>query len=275
MPVLTYSLVTPTYYVICMLQFHYSQKTTYEISQKLVTFFSILTTIVLFQGLQAPAVQIITLVMGFLVICFGITILQLSKIDPTQMKRLDRRSTMLLQAARSNTEGIDEKDITAYEDPGMDALRGNFGTMASILRARTAKRMSMSSRGTNSLRSSRAKLSDPEHADAFAGLKRHQLYDAPLPRTPDAFSMDGDSENISMTNTPRASKKPTIKFDNEEIVHSYYQPGTGDGVATHERRDTPYNVGASYEEVKCIRHVHVAPEYSSIVLTGGPERVNG
>ena len=41
----------------------------------IVTFFSIVTTIVLFQGLQAPVVQIITLVMGFLVICVGITVL--------------------------------------------------------------------------------------------------------------------------------------------------------------------------------------------------------
>ena len=84
-----------------------------------VTFFSILTTIVLFKGLSAPAMQIITLVMGFLVICVGITILQLSKIDPTQLKvpGLDRRSTMLLQAARSNTAGVDEKSVAAVEDP--------------------------------------------------------------------------------------------------------------------------------------------------------------
>ena len=55
--------------------------------------------------------------MGFLVICAGITVLQLSKIDPTQIKKLDRRSTLLLQAARTNTEGVDEKDLAAIEDP--------------------------------------------------------------------------------------------------------------------------------------------------------------
>ena len=112
-----------------------------------VTFFSIVTTIVLFRGLAAPPAQIITLVMGFLVICVGITILQLSKIDPSQLKipGLDRRSTMLLQAARSNTEGVDEKSVAAVEDPGMDTLRGSFGAVGSIIRARSARRMSMRS----------------------------------------------------------------------------------------------------------------------------------
>ena len=62
------------------------------------------TTIVLFQGLSATVQQIITLVMGFLVICVGITVLQLSKIDPTQIKTLDRRSTLLLQAAKSKAK---------------------------------------------------------------------------------------------------------------------------------------------------------------------------
>ncbi|THG95296.1 hypothetical protein EW026_g6340 [Hermanssonia centrifuga] len=58
--------------------------------------------------------------MGFLVICVGITILQLSKIDPTQLKvpGLDRRSTMLLQATRANTEGMDEKKLVRNRRPG-------------------------------------------------------------------------------------------------------------------------------------------------------------
>jgi hypothetical protein len=72
------AMVTPTYYVI-------------------FTFFSILTSIILFQGLHASVVQILTLVMGFLVICFGITILQLSKVDPVQLNKLDRRSTLLFK----------------------------------------------------------------------------------------------------------------------------------------------------------------------------------
>ncbi|OBZ71029.1 putative magnesium transporter NIPA4, partial [Grifola frondosa] len=216
--------VTPTYYVI-------------------FTFFSILTTIVLYQGLKAPATQIITLVMGFLVICVGITILQLSKVDPTQIKGLDRRSTILLQAARSNTEGIDEKDLAAVEDPGMDALRGSFGTMGSIIRARSARRMSMSSRGTGSVRSRYSMQPPLPGQDPLAGMKRHQLYDAPMPTTPELFAMDANSERISMANRPSGLGSPlsggrtqTIKFGDEDVVHSYHIPGSGDDSATHERR---------------------------------------
>src|SRR6266702_3399337 len=91
-----------------------------------------------------------TIVMGFLVICVGITILQMSKVDPKKLNKLDRRSTILLQAARAQTEVVDEKGIAAYEDPGMDTLRGSFGAVGSIIRARTARRMSQSSQRTNS-----------------------------------------------------------------------------------------------------------------------------
>lgn len=204
----------------------------------------------LFRGLDAPARQIITLVMGFLVICVGITILQLSKIDPTQLKipGLDRRSTILLQAARSNTEGYDEKDLAAVEDPGMDALRGSFGTMGSIIRARTARRMSMSSNLGGSARSRHGSGLPPvDHAphyaamgshDQLAGVKRHQLYDPPMSGG-DAFSMTSQS--------PRPSeRKATIKFNDEEIVHNYPVPGKdGKGQqAIHEHRNAQWT-GAS------------------------------
>ena len=218
----------------------------------IVTFFSIVTTIVLFQGLQAPVVQIITLVMGFLVICVGITVLQLSKIDPTQIKKLDRRSTLLLQAARTNTEGVDEKDLAAIEDPGMDALRGSFGTMGSIIRARSARRLSMNSRASASIRSRYSAQPPPlgQTNDPLAGVKRHQLFDNPMPATPEAGA-DGLSDRGSMMTQPSglgspfSQRKQTIKFGDQDVVHSYHVPGTGDDSATHERRNVRYNSGGS------------------------------
>ncbi|KIY67894.1 DUF803-domain-containing protein [Cylindrobasidium torrendii FP15055 ss-10] len=189
------AMVTPTYYVI-------------------FTFFSMLTTIVLFQGLKAEPSEIITLVMGFLVICVGITILQLSKIDPKDLpKQLDRRSTLMLAQSQPKpleADGRDdeEKSMLAMEDPGMDALRGGFGAVGSIIRARTAsRRMSQSSRvsggGGGSVFRGRerppgaAPPYDPNtHSwlsgvggggtahqagrPSFDGLQRHQLYDAPV-----------------------------------------------------------------------------------------------
>lgn len=202
--------------------------------------------------------------MGFLVICFGITILQLSKIDPTQLKMpgLDRRSTMLLQAARSNTAGVDEKSLSAVEDPGMDTLRGSFGAMGSIIRARTARRMSTSSRVTNSSLRNRhgPTLSEDEQphynamggpGDQLAGMKRHQLYDPPVPAA-DNLSILSD-----VTATPR---KQTIKFGNEDIVHSYPVAGrdaTGTP-ATHEHRSALWS-GTPQLPVRCMsRNAHCA-----------------
>lgn len=195
------------------------------------------TTVVLFQGLKASASQILTIVMAFLVICVGITILQMSKVDPTQLK-LDRRSTILLQASRQNTEATDEKSAAGFEDPGMDTLRGSFGAVGSIIRANTARRMSRSSRVTSTLRNRTnggSTLNDVEADpstdpnDKFGGMTRHQLYDAPVPRLD---SMDRASSFTSVA----SERKPTIKFDNQEVVHQYHPTGKGD-TATHEHRN--------------------------------------
>lgn len=219
------AMVTPTYYVI-------------------FTFFTMVTTIVLFKGLKAPVVQIITIVMGFLVICLGITILQMSKIDPKNLSKLDRRSTLLLQAARTHNDELDEKgDITHIEDPGIDTLRGSFGAVGSIIRARTAKRLSQSSRLSRQAGGGTASGAwDPHHLardstttynnnpDRLSGMKRHQLYDAPVPR-----ALADDAQSLHSVNSLMA-KRPTIKFDNRDLVHSYNRPGTGDNTARHEHR---------------------------------------
>ncbi|VDC07560.1 unnamed protein product [Peniophora sp. CBMAI 1063] len=224
------AMVTPTYYVI-------------------FTFFSMMSTIILYKGLSAPASQIITLVMGFLVICFGITILQMSKVDPEELgNKLDRRSTMLLQAARQQTETLDEKNPLGAEEPGIDALRGSFGTFGSIIRARSARRMSQSSyasgdgprRGT----SSGFKPGLPAHPrDNLAGMQRHQLFDNPVPR----FDRR-ESDSISMQSQPSA-RKQTIKFDNEDIVHQYHRGAGPDGSAIHEHRPAAGAVSSPLSQI--------------------------
>ncbi|KAJ4490945.1 magnesium transporter NIPA-domain-containing protein [Lentinula aciculospora] len=243
------AMVTPTYYVI-------------------FTFFSILTTIVLFQGLSASASSIITLVMGFIVICFGITILQMSKVDPENLTKLDRRSTILLQASREHTAGFDEKDVLAVEDPGIDTLRGSFGTVGSIIRARSARRMSQSRGGSRpgsySTRPAgamapfggQAWLSprNSTNTEYLGGLKRHQLYDAPVP--PGSPSLTGATRGddvSSITSAGRDSeiinKRPTIKFDTQDIVHQYHPTGQtpggtrGDPKAIHGHRATATSPG--------------------------------
>jgi len=120
----------------------------------------------------------------------------------------------------------------ALEDPGIDSLRGSFGTVGSIIRARTL-RMSQSSQNTT-----RARMRPPGAAAPYdpnstmldtypkANLPRHQLYDPPVPR----------DDAASIQESVISNKGPTIKFDSQDVVHSYQRPGTGDNIATHEHR---------------------------------------
>jgi magnesium transporter len=172
----------------------------------------------------------------------------MSKVDPTEFKSLDRRSTILLQAARKQTEAFEEKSASGLEDPGIDTLRGSFGTVGSIIRARTARRVSQSSRlsahssrfgaSTSRLDLERACSKDtppvPSNLGHYGAMKRHQLFDPPVPSS-DAAEFD----TISMASQPSA-RKPAIKFGEEDMVHSYHRTKAGkDDLATHERRFVP------------------------------------
>lgn len=200
--------------------------------------------------------QIITLVMGFLVICVGITILQLSKVDPSEFTKLDRKSTILLQATRSRAEGVgedSEKGLAALEDPGVDSIRGSFGAFGSIIRARTVRKMSTNSGVGRSAdaelrtRLSRGHQSNIDSMDAtprvavdplashFGGLKRHQLYDPPVssPSTLDP------PEALGHIQGSPSKRVQTIKFGDRDVVHSYARVGADDDrSATHEYRDS-------------------------------------
>jgi len=193
--------------------------------------------------------------MGFLVICLGITILQLSKVDPTEFKGLDRKSTILLQATRAKTGGFgedSEKGLSAMEDPGVDSIRGSFGTLGSIIRARTVRKMSMSSGRDRSadaeLRARISRRSNVDSIDAtprvaldplashFGGLRRHQLYDAPVPSSASTLEPPGPSRHVEDSPSKR---QQTIKFGDRDMVHSYARVGGDDDrSAVHEYRDS-------------------------------------
>lgn len=232
------AMVTPTYYVI-------------------FTFCSMISTIVLFQGLEAPVKQIITLVMGFLVISVGIAILQLSKVNPDEFKKLDRKSTILLHATRARAEGVgedSEKGLAALEDPGVDSIRGSFGTFGSIIRARTVRKMSTKSGVGRSAdaelrtRLSTGHQSNIDSVDAtpriavdplashFGGLRRHQLYDPPVSAS--ASTLDPPEALGRIQGSP-SKRVQTIKFGDRDVVHSYARVGVDDDrSATHEYRDS-------------------------------------
>jgi hypothetical protein len=107
---------------------------------------TLVTSFILYQGLKASAITLVTMVMSFFVICLGITLLQMSKVNPKELTKLDRRSTIFLEATRQPTEEMEKGNVSAMEDPGMDALRGGFGAVGSIIRARSiSRKLSMSS----------------------------------------------------------------------------------------------------------------------------------
>lgn len=191
--------------------------------------------------------------MGFLVICLGITILQLSKVDPNEFKKLDRKSTILLQATRARTDGFgdgSEKGLVTMEDPGVDSIRGSFGTVGSIIRARTVRKMSMGSSADAELRTrmSRGHRQNIDSADAtprlaldpltshFGGLKRHQLYDAPVPSQSPALE---PPELLTHIEGSPSRRQQTIKFGDRDVVHSYARVGGDDDRSpVHEYRDS-------------------------------------
>lgn len=128
------SMVTPCYFVV-------------------FTSATLLSDVLLHKGFKAPPEKIVTLVFGFLTICCGIVLLQMSKLDPedlAQKVNLDRRTTMLLKAADqaelahgANGEVRGEKGDTRnldLEDPGVDTIRGFAGLAGSVHRAISARR---------------------------------------------------------------------------------------------------------------------------------------
>ncbi|KIK51265.1 hypothetical protein GYMLUDRAFT_404449 [Collybiopsis luxurians FD-317 M1] len=74
---------------------------------------------VLSQGFKASASSIINLAIGFVAICFDITLVQMPEVDQKNLTKLDR---LLRTTRRIN--------------PGTSALRGPFGTVDGIIRAR-------------------------------------------------------------------------------------------------------------------------------------------
>lgn len=128
----------------------------------------------------------------------------------------------------------------SIEDPGMDALRGSFGTFGSIIRARSAHRMSQNSgrlpshrrppgAPPPSVRDGAVPNTDTHVHDTLNGMKRHQLYDAPVPRHDTNSSIDSDR-----TASP-LGKHATIKFDTQDVVYKYDVPGSGEKHTTERR----------------------------------------
>ncbi|KAF7798511.1 hypothetical protein EIP86_009732 [Pleurotus ostreatoroseus] len=199
------AMVTPTYYVT-------------------FTFCTLVTSVILYKGLKTSASQLITVILAFVVICTGIFILQMSKVDehttllleaarqeadPNIARRIERNATLRSRRSRrsaigsrmssgqsnaipriSSPDGLpldsqfdeefgvnvesdpDEKAreiVEKTEEPGIDSLRGTFGAIGTIIRARRRAR-ALSAASASNVRNSRSSLSI--HSQTQEGMRR-------------------------------------------------------------------------------------------------------
>jgi len=73
-------------------------------------------------------------------------------------------------------------------------------------------------------------------ASHFGGLKRHQLYDAPVPSS--ASTLEPPELPSRIEGSP-SKRQQTIKFGDRDVVHSYARVGVDDDrSAVHEYRDS-------------------------------------
>jgi hypothetical protein len=206
-------MVTPTYYV-------------------LFTFATLVTSIILFQGLDSSPIQIVTIVLGFLTICAGITLLQISKIDPKELTDkdgvgIDRNTTLLIRASRSHI-AHEKGNASALEDPGVDTVRGGLGVIGSIVRARSSRRIHSSS-------DEYSRMAD-EHGGMTGlntlgkgDLERYELHDRPMPLSPNSHHLTLPNLHYGMPQ----KRDTTISFaSGSEEPHGHHSNVRGSGGST-------------------------------------------
>ncbi|KAF1832461.1 DUF803-domain-containing protein [Decorospora gaudefroyi] len=109
------ALVTPTYYVF-------------------FTSATIVTSAVLFQGFKGTPLQIVTVIMGFLQICSGVVLLQLSK------SAKDVPDSAVFKGDLDQVRTVAEVEEPEYE-PRADTLRGGAAILRSLSKARSHKEL--------------------------------------------------------------------------------------------------------------------------------------
>ncbi|KAI0828855.1 DUF803-domain-containing protein [Trametes gibbosa] len=113
------AMVTPTYYVT-------------------FTFCTLVTSVILYQGLKASASQIITIVLAFAVICTGIIILQMTKVDPRTLANVDERTTLLLEAARQEVDPVAAQAVELAPSATLRSRRSRFSQRSRRTPSQTA-----------------------------------------------------------------------------------------------------------------------------------------
>ncbi|KAI5206306.1 hypothetical protein AUEXF2481DRAFT_903 [Aureobasidium subglaciale EXF-2481] len=143
------ALVTPTYYVY-------------------FTSATIVTSAILFRGFGGSTVGIVSVIMGFLVICSGVVLLQLAKSSK------DVPDTALFKGDLDQVRTIAEQEEPESE-PRADTIRGGAAIVRALSRKRTMKQL-------NEARNIASEHMDPIGEDDtvyFDGLRRRKTVSAP------------------------------------------------------------------------------------------------
>ncbi|KAJ4347781.1 hypothetical protein N0V95_005128 [Ascochyta clinopodiicola] len=138
------ALVTPTYYVF-------------------FTSSTIVTSAVLFQGFKGTAIQIISVIMGFLQICSGVVLLQLSK------SAKDVPDAAVFKGDLDQVRTVAEQEEPEYE-PRADAIRGGSAILRSLSTARSHRELQEAKR----IKEEHMQVIGEGEAVEFDGIRRRK-----------------------------------------------------------------------------------------------------
>jgi hypothetical protein len=196
------ALVTPTYYVF-------------------FTSATIVTSAVLFQGFKGTPLQIVTVIMGFLQICSGVVLLQLSK------SAKDVPDSAVFKGDLDQVRTVAEMEEPEYE-PRADTLRGGAAILRSLSKARSHKELA------------EAKKIQEEHMEPigegeqveFDGLRRRKtVLDPSRPPTRSATVVRTIHPPLGMSQFPTDDSDD----DNDSFHPGFFQRLRSRGKSTSSR----------------------------------------
>ncbi|RII18971.1 hypothetical protein CUC08_Gglean001634 [Alternaria sp. MG1] len=196
------ALVTPTYYVF-------------------FTSATIVTSAVLFQGFKGTPLQIVTVIMGFLQICSGVVLLQLSK------SAKDVPDSAVFKGDLDQVRTVAEMEEPEYE-PRADTLRGGAAILRSLSKARSHKELA------------EAKKIQEEHMEPigegeqveFDGLRRRKtVLDPSRPPTRSATVVRTIHPPLGMSQFPTDESDD----DNDSFHPGFFQRLRSRGKSTSSR----------------------------------------
>lgn len=234
------ALVTPTYYVF-------------------FTSATIITSAILFQGFKGSVIAIVTLVMGFLVICTGVVLLQLSK------SAKDVPDTAVFKGDLDQIREVAEQEQPESE-PKADAIRG---TAAIIRRISMSRQKMEEEEAKRYFREKQEDESNPPGENEviqWDGLRRRRTIigngpttlpltprSARSPRPPLGMSRFPDEGEEQPMRTPsgkgRRSFLDGVRSRASTMLHPHWQPDDGSQIQSpmHPVALTEIAVGQSHQ----------------------------